>query len=187
MRMALIKKTDPIVRRYPYFIRSTLVIRADEWESLRDEIDCLRSSIALTAPTAEIKWSHLWQLKRFENRDAKVGPKHAPAFLHNCSFSEALHYVEESLKALQGLGYARVILTVTDTGRCQRIAEANLYKMHLQEAMQRIEMELDNTNDICVVLLTQFHPSKTDICAMRTTESTAMATLLSDIATSWTA
>jgi hypothetical protein len=106
------------VRRYPYFIRSTLVIRADEWESLRDKIDFLRSSVGLTTPTAEIKWAHLWQLKRFENQRTKIDPNHALGFLRDCSFSEALRYVEESLKKLRALEYARVILTVTDNGRC---------------------------------------------------------------------
>ena len=65
-----------------------------------------------------------------------------------------------SSNVIRGLAYARVILTVTDNGRCQRIAEANLYRMHLQEAMQRIEMELDNTSDICVVFVDAISPAQ---------------------------
>jgi hypothetical protein len=147
-------------QRYPYFIRSTLLIRADEWQTLRDRMDALRSTVAPTTPSAEIKWAHLWQLKRFENRRERIDPKGSMSFLCNCTFADALQYVEQSLSALHDLKYARVILTVSHNGSCPRIEEANLYKMHLQEAMQRIEMELGNTSDICVSFVDAISPEQ---------------------------
>jgi hypothetical protein len=152
-------RSSRFIKRYPYFIRSTLLVRADEWQLLRDQIDALRSSVAARTSTSEIKWAHLWQLKRFENRRERIEPSHPLGFLSKCSFREALQYVEQCLDSLHDLSYARVILTVTDNARCQKIAEANLYKMHLQEAMQRVEMEL-NTNDICVVFVDAISPEQ---------------------------
>jgi len=108
-------------QRYPYFIRSTLLIRADEWQTLRDRMDALRSTVAATTPSAEIKWAHLWQLKRFENRRERIDPKGHMSFLCNCTFADALQYVEQSLSALHDLKYARVILTVSHNGSCPRI------------------------------------------------------------------
>jgi hypothetical protein len=153
-------RSHRFTKRYPYFIRSTLLMRADDWRLLRDKIDALRSTLASSTPTAEIKWAHLWQLKRFENRRERIDPNGPLGFLERCSFRDALQYVEKSLSAVHDLEYARAIFTVTDNARCQRIAESNLFKMHLQEAMQRVEMELGNTTDICVLFVDAISPEQ---------------------------
>jgi hypothetical protein len=66
-------RSAKFVNRHPYFIRSTLLIKADEWQVLRGEIEKLK--LALTSvPADELKWCHLWQLRRAEQRREKIDP-----------------------------------------------------------------------------------------------------------------
>jgi hypothetical protein len=73
--------------------------------------------------------------------------------LIGCSYQQLFDFVENSLAALQKLSFARVILTVTANDRCARIEESNFYKMHLQEAMQRLEMESEASGHTCVLFV----------------------------------
>src|ERR1700730_9526804 len=46
------------VKRFPYFIRSTLLIRAEDWPTLRVRAEGLRALLPALAIN-EIKWSHI--------------------------------------------------------------------------------------------------------------------------------
>jgi len=146
------------VKRFPYFIRSTLLIRAEDWPTLRVRAEGLRALLPALAIN-EIKWSHIWQLGRIERTGATIDADHPLHFLQECSQKQLIEFVDKSLCALRTLADARIILTVSQNRNCPRIHETNLYRMHLQEMMQRIEMELRN-DDLCVLFVDAISPEQ---------------------------
>jgi|ERR1043166_3658293 hypothetical protein len=145
------------VTLHPYFIRSTLLIKADDWQELRSGGEALRAKLP-TLPTNEIKWCHLWQLRRIERRNEQIDPNGQFHFLKDCTYQQLFDFVENSLAMLGTISFGRIILTISPNETCPKIDEGNLYKMHLQEAMQRLEMELDGSSDTCVFFVDSISP-----------------------------
>lgn len=72
--------------------------------------------------------------------------------LRNHSYQDLIEFVESSLSLLGGLEEKRVIITYTKNSNGYSINEKSMLSMHLQEHMQRIEMELQVDEDNLGVL-----------------------------------
>lgn len=75
-------------------------------------------------------------------------------FLKNKDYNELINFIDSSLTFLSGLNYVKIIITVTSNMHRPKIDENNIYKMHIQYHMQRIEMELQRQEDtLCVFFI----------------------------------
>jgi len=128
-------------KRYPYYIKACVIIPADKWKTLafyqRSLIEKYTGLVL-----KEIKWSHLWKLSRRDILKKKISYRSNEEFLKSISFSSSLKYADELIQVLPEIN-AKVIFTVTPN--CvftDRVNEKNIEIMHLQDLMQRIEMEV---------------------------------------------
>lgn len=134
-------RTRSFTKRFPYYVKACVVVPAHHWTRLRDHRKALINRIGIS-PLEELKWSHIWKLRRrdVEQKPTKILPKES--FLNNITFEQADAYAKELIAALPAYE-PTIICTVTPN--CvfwHRVAPMNLERMHFQNLMQRIEMDL---------------------------------------------
>ena len=145
------KRTERFIRSHPYFIRATYLIRGAEWKFLSHRYTELKGANALPLDK-EIKWSYIWSLRNYQKHNRPIPPSKDFYFLKDFDYRELIVFVREALGLLNELDYKKVIITATYNHYCPSIDEVHIYKMHLQEHMQRIEMELQSSDENLAVL-----------------------------------
>jgi hypothetical protein len=141
-----IDKTTKYLSAHPHYIRSTLLIKADEWKKLNRSFIELKTSYRLPL-VKEIKWAYLWQLRNFQIKKQTVPSNKDFKFLEGYDYHVLIEFVEKCLSLLNDLEYKKIIISHTDNVNCSRINEQSMLKMHLQEHMQRIEMQIQTSSE----------------------------------------
>lgn len=140
------QKTEKYLRVHPHYIRSTLLIKADEWKKLNKEFIDLKVLYDLPIER-EIKWAYLWQLRNFQKNNQGIPKNRNLKFLEKYDYHDLIEFVEKSLELLHLIEYKKIIITHTDNVKCAKIGEKSMLKMHLQEHMQRIEMQIQTRSE----------------------------------------
>jgi hypothetical protein len=140
------EKTEHHLKVHPYYIRSTLLIKADEWKTLRRRFNELKILYDLPLER-EIKWAYLWHLRNYQKNGKEIPANKDFKFLERYSYTDLIGFVEQSLALLDEINYKKIIITFTDNVNCPAISEKALLKMHLQEHMQRIEMQIQTRTE----------------------------------------
>ena len=117
------------LQKNPYYIRSAYIIKADGWLSLRKKVLNVRKNFPLNK-YEEIKWSDTWV-------------KYNKGEITEEEYNQRIDFIEEALKILPTLTYCKVIYTVTFNREiiCDK-KEIHIKKWHIQEIMQRVQMEI---------------------------------------------
>jgi hypothetical protein len=141
------------VTSHPYYIRATFIMDASEWKELHRAFitEKIRHKIPIGQ---EIKWSYLWSVyKHHKNREPI--PKEKPySFLATYSIDGIIDFISAVLSLVEKLHYKKMILTITQNDICPKIQKHALFKMHFQDIMQRIQMELqEDKNNLCVLFI----------------------------------
>ncbi|MGS0747834.1 DUF3800 domain-containing protein [Halpernia sp. GG3] len=141
-----IEKTKKHLAVHPYYIRSTLLIRGDEWKKLNKLFNALKLEFNLPLER-EIKWAYLWQLRKFQKENKEIPKNKDFKFLENHSYKSIIDFVDKSLNLLNQIEYKQIIITHTENLTCSKINEKAFLKMHLQEHMQRVEMQIQTREE----------------------------------------
>lgn len=131
---------------HPHYIRSTLLIKAEEWKLLKKEFNLLKEKFGLPIGR-EIKWAYLWSLRNYQKNGQKIPKKKDFKFLENHDYHNLIDFVEQCLSLLHQIDFKKIIITHTDNTNCPRIDDKNMLKMHLQEHMQRVEMQIQTRTE----------------------------------------
>jgi hypothetical protein len=137
------RMTSKQIQRHPFYIRTTFLMNASEWKKLNIEFRRLKEEYHLPFGK-EIKWAYLWSLKYFKNRSKPIPDNHEIKFLEAYNYHDLIHFVGSALELITALSEKNIIGTFTKNDCAPGINEKGLLAMHLQEHMQRIEMELQN-------------------------------------------
>jgi hypothetical protein len=129
----------------PYYLRSTLVIDAESWFFLDSRFRKLKEEHQIPHET-EIKYADIWSLYRHQ-RDHRRGITRRLIPFQGYPIRDLEQFVWESLSILDALPYANIIITISKNENIGRVSEINLYKMHLQDLMQRLQMDLQTDRD----------------------------------------
>jgi len=147
------RRSSRFIRAHPWYIRSTLCIDALEWKTLEKEYENLKKSYDLPSGE-EIKWSYAYSLYSHKRTGRAIKPKDKYYFLKNYNPEKLISFLDKATSILNNLNYCRAIFTITDNKECQSIDDSRLLKMHLQEAMQRLEMDMQtDNNNLCVLFV----------------------------------
>lgn len=143
--------TGTFCNRYPFYVRSAVLIDVDSWITLKDDFFALKQQSGLPI-NKEIKWSYLWSLtKHYNNREAI--PSDADYhFLEGFSLDTLYGFVRDSCSLLEGCSYCKIVLTVTANRTENSWYNKTIYKWHLQELMQRVEMEIESKDDNLAIM-----------------------------------
>jgi len=112
----------------------------------------------------EIRWSHIWSVEAYR-RTGRPIPREKPfSFLEPYTTEALVAFVTDCLSIVAGLPCTRVILTVTPNRHYRGQSDSRLYEMHLQDTMQRIEMESDEAGACLVTLFLDTVSPAVDRC-----------------------
>jgi hypothetical protein len=142
---------------HPFYVRSTLLINSSEWKFLNNRFRELREKYGI--PFGEIKWVNLWSLRNYQKNQKEVPEKTGFKHLENIDYHTIIDFIEESLSILNELNSKKIIITYTRNNKARGYSEKKILTFHLQEHMQRIEMELQEHEDNLGVLF--FDPVST--------------------------
>ena len=134
------------LRAHPYYIRSALIVSSEEWKAINNRMRYLKKSMLNLSPNNyEIKWSYLWNKKSYERKGEEIPQSKAFYFLNDIEYDTLIDFVDKALGILSEISYCRIILTVTfNRNHSEDIYK--IYRWHIQDIMQRIEMELAPNN-----------------------------------------
>jgi len=146
-------RSERFGKAHPFFVRSCVLIRAAEWRFVRQT--CRQVLEKHEYPSGyELKWSFLWSLSSHERTGKRITRDKDYYFLRDWSSRQLLELYWDVLGVLQALDYVKVILSVTDNRTKSKIKASELMRFHLQEHMQRLEMEIQNEPDsLCVLFI----------------------------------
>jgi hypothetical protein len=143
--------TNKQLRIHPYFIRTTLIMNSNEWKLLNNNFKELKNKYSLPLDK-ELKWANLWTLRNFQINKKEIPNKYGIKYLENIDYHILIEFVNDSLRLLNNINEKKIIATYTKNSSVPAINEKSIMTFHLQEHMQRIEMELQVDNDNLGVL-----------------------------------
>ena len=144
--------------RQPYYVRSTIMIKADEWKKLSANFKALKVQYGIPQDT-EFKWCHLWMLSQqhFLEKDASL------KFFSQIGKDKLMDFVKASIDLLSQLEYATIIITFTDN-RIVSHSEEIILRFHFQDILRRIEMEVQSDpENLAILFVDPVNPEKNDL------------------------
>ena len=147
-------KNSAFIRRYPYYIKVCFLVPASKWQELsgcRRGL-CQKHEVGVLN---ELKWNHLWKLRKRDVLGENISYQRNEEFLRHMSFNVAQKYAEDFMSSIAEYN-ATIICTITPN--CifsQAVSELNMEKMHLQDIMQRIEMQMGAGDKLALLFADQ--------------------------------
>jgi hypothetical protein len=155
--------TSKQLARHPFYVRSTLLINSDEWKTLSKDFKYLKTQYNI--PIAkEVKWAYLWSLKYFKDKGKSIPAEHEVKCFEELGSDKLVSFVEDALQLINNLTEKKIIISYTKNINAPRINEKAMLSMHLQEHMQRIEMQLSksDSDDLGVLFFDPVNPQKNE-------------------------
>lgn len=133
--------TDKQLRNHPYYIRTTLLMNSNEWKTLNLNFRDLKNKYSLPI-SKEIKWANLWTLRSYQKNKMKIPEHFGLQHIEHIDYHVLIEFVAESLALINTLNDKKIIATYTKNANLYTLNEKSIISFHLQEHMQRLEMEL---------------------------------------------
>lgn len=134
------------INTHPYYIRATLLLNSNEWKDLNLQFKSLKDKYGISQ-SKELKWAHLWSLRRFQKKSENIPVGHELKYFEDFGYHKLIDFVDDSISLVNSLNDSKIILTYTKNKLNRSTSEKSILGMHLQEHMQRIEMELQVDHD----------------------------------------
>lgn len=139
------------LKSHPFYIRATLLMDAEEWKGLSLSLNTLKDRYGI-AQHREIKWAYLHPLAEHQKKGKKITNDKDYFFLRNHDYRDILDFVDQSLSLISELDFKKIIITFTDNNYSNNFGDKYILAFHIQELMQRIEMELEHDGQNLAVL-----------------------------------
>lgn len=144
-------RNDKFLNAHPYYLRSTLLISANEWRDMNYKFQEIKKSFSIPL-SKEVKWAYLWNLRKHQDNNKEISDKQEYKFLEHLGYEGVLDFISQALSIISTLDYKKIIITHTDNAICPSYTEKTSLTMHIQEHMQRIEMEMQVKKENLAVL-----------------------------------
>lgn len=137
----------------PFYIRSAMLLNAEDWKKIQKDFIDLKKEFEIPL-NKEVKWSYLWSLRAHEKNRKPISPDKDYYFLRDYNTRRLLEFVIKTINLLEEIDI-KIIVTITDNlNEDTFVRENKMLKWHLQNIMQRIEMEIQNLREnLCIFFL----------------------------------
>ena len=108
-----LNKSKRFLTVHPHYIRSTLLIKADEWKKINKAFTDLKALYNFPIEK-EVKWSYLWSLRNYQMKGQKIPEGKDFKFLESYDYHKLIVFVERSLALLETIEYKKMIITHTN-------------------------------------------------------------------------
>lgn len=135
---------------HPFYIRSNVRFSSDDYRKFQNEIQELNKQYGVPIGE-EIKWSDLWEIHK---------GKYRSEFLKEKSEDSLKGYYRRVFNRAVSKNSLEFIFTITCiyTQPCYQ-SEEKILKFHLQEAMQRVNMDAQ-PDDFAIIIIDELNPDK---------------------------
>lgn len=134
-------------RSHPFYIRSNVLMEIDEYRQYQNEMQRINEQYNIPYDE-EIKWSDLW---------SKIKDKPRTKLIDDISTNRLKGYYRKIFETAVRKDSTQFIFTVTDiAGRSCDWRREPVYKSHLQDAFQRVQMNM-NTNDFAIFVMDELN------------------------------
>lgn len=139
-----------------FYVRASLLVDTAQLKMIENDIVQIRNTLNLSDLKDEIKWQDLWQLRNnFKASKIPKGKRLKPIYLYlenlNKDYHLLIEYCNQVLSLLQKQEYDfRIILTFTEKDKYPNHKEEAIYRFHIQDHLQRIQMQCKNSIVIIV-------------------------------------
>ncbi|SFV33876.1 Protein of unknown function [Thermoflavifilum thermophilum] len=142
--------------RTNFYIRASLLVDTTQLKDIENDIISIRESLQLGNLNEEIKWQDLWRLRNCfkQNKDpSDKRLKSIYSFLKKLGgdYHQLIEYCDRVLSLLNESKYDfKIILTFTEKSKYPNHKEKDIYKFHIQDHLERIQMQCSNSIVIVV-------------------------------------
>lgn len=126
-------RSEKFKKAHPFYVRSTVIISWSDYLQLQNEMDVIKKDFGLVTEV-EVKWSHYGNAIK----------KNYNAVPHHLSADQLEEYYSRILLLLCTLKSTTIYYTLTDNNAIGQVNEIALLKMHLQNALQRVQMTVSD-------------------------------------------
>lgn len=140
------QRSSNFKRKHPFYVRSVALVEAEEYKLFEKDISRLKQSMGYPA-NCEIKWAHIGDLRN----------GHAPEFLAGKSIDDLKEYIKRFLGRAAEMSSLRYIFTVTDNNTDIHTEYERLITWHIQNALQRVQMDLSRHENYGVIIIDDLH------------------------------
>lgn len=134
-------RNEKFLRAHPFYVRSTVIISWTDYLILQKEMENVKIEFGLDA-RVEIKWSHYGNAIKNNYKD--VPHKLTPIQLKN--------YFSRILSTLCNLKSVSLYYTITDNRSLGKVSEVALLRMHLQNALQRVQITVSDLDGFAILV-----------------------------------
>lgn len=136
--------SDAHIRSHPFYIRANVCMSIDDYRQYQIEMQRVNGEYEIPFDE-EIKWSDLWSKERKKPRNDRIS---------QMSSERLKGYYRKVFELATAKKSTMFLFTVTDiVGRTCGWRIEPLYKAHLQDAFERIQMDLNNTDDFATFVM----------------------------------
>ena len=142
------RPSDRHIKSHPFYIRSNVLMSIEDYRQY--QMDMQRISGEYEIPfDEEIKWSDLW-------RKIKGNPRNA--LINRMPESRLKGYYRKVFETALAKDSTQFLFTVTDiVGRTCGLKNEDVYKFHLQDAFQRIQMDMQSVDGFAVFVMDELN------------------------------
>ena len=140
--------TPDFRKRHPFYVRSNVMISMDDYMEFQKEMQTLNGMYEIPV-SEEIKWSDLWEKLRNRPRTPAI------AAITEDRLKGYYRKVFECASQKDSLQYIFTITNVYE--QYCLLDERHIYKFHLQEAFQRVQMDLRPRNEFAVFIMDELN------------------------------
>jgi len=139
-----------------FYIRASLLVDTTQLKMIENDIRQIRNTLHLSDLKKEIKWQDLWLLRKAFKaskipRDKRLNLIYFYLRDINEDYHLLIDYCNKVLSILQKQDYDfRIILTFTKKDKYPNHKEVDIYKFHIQDHLQRIQMQCKDSVVIIV-------------------------------------
>lgn len=126
---------------HPFYVRSTVIMPFDDYQTMQAEMNSIKARFGLK-PDVEVKWSHFGSALKNNYTDIP----------HRLSSEQLASYFSQIFKRFIAHESICVYLTFTDNREVHLIGEIPLLKMHLQNALQKVQTTMQANQGFAIVV-----------------------------------
>lgn len=135
--------TSKAIDHSPFFVTSTVIINAVDWKFLKNRVNYLKQKYNIPVEQ-EVKYNHLYEAYKAHKSGKTDKLVKDKEYLKVIEYKNLIEYFKDVLSFLldSRLSHSSVICNITDNNSSNGLEEETILKWHLQNTMQRFNMEL---------------------------------------------
>lgn len=142
------RPSDAHIRSHPFYVRSNVLMDIDDYRRYQIEMQRIAGEYEIPFDE-EIKWSDLWSKTKNNSRNNLIA---------RMPVNRLKGYYRKIFETAVGKESTRFMFTVTDiVGRTCDWRRESVYKSHLQDAFQRIQMDMRTENGFATFVMDELN------------------------------